>query len=275
MSFPLAAQVSDAAEHVRSVCARTPRVGLILGTGLGGFVDQIAVESALEYGDIPHFPRSTAMGHSGRWIHGTVGSVPLVAMQGRFHLYEGYSPWQITLPIRVMRELGATVLLVTNASGGLNPLYRSGDLMLMDDHINLMFANPLVGPNDDRWGPRFPDMSRPYDPALIERALAIARRRDILIHRGVYAALRGPTYETRAEYRMLRTLGADVVGMSTVPEVLVAVHAGMRVLGISVVTNICRPDQLAPTHGDEVIAAARGAATRLESLVRELLESPL
>jgi len=260
-------QVSAAAERIHQASSFSPKVGIILGTGLGHFVDHVEVRVEIPYDQIPHFPRSTAMGHQGRLVIGSANSVPLLVMQGRCHLYEGYSPQQITLPVRVMRELGVELLIVSNASGGLNPQFRSGDIMLIDDHINLMFDNPLFGVNDDRLGPRFPDMSSPYDPGLIELAMASARRHGFTAHRGVYAALSGPCYETRAEYRLLRKLGADVVGMSTVPEVIVAVHAGMRVMALSAVTNLCRPDQLDKTSGEEVVQTAQDAAPKMRDLV--------
>ena len=227
----LAPQISSAAEYVRSSWDQRPRVGVILGSGLGSYAQQVQTQAEIDYADIPHFPRSTAMGHKGQLVCGTVLDVPLIVMAGRFHRYEGYSHQQLTLPVRVMKQLGIDTLIVSNASGGVNPQYRSGDIMVLDDHINLMFGSPLIGINDDQLGPRFPDLCAPYDPQLIEQALEIARQNNFVAHRGVYAALTGPSYETRAEYRMLRTLGADVAGMSTVPEVLVAVHAGLRVSG--------------------------------------------
>ena len=193
-------------------------------------------------------------------------------MAGRFHCYEGYAYQQLTLPVRVMKQLGVDTLIVSNASGGVNPQYRSGDIMVLDDHINLMFGSPLIGINDDNLGPRFPDMCAPYDPELIERALEIARQHNFVAHRGVYCALTGPTYETRAEYRMLRTIGADVAGMSTVPEVLVAVHAGLRVLALSVVTNVCKPDTLTTTSGQEVVDVAQTAEPKMTAIVNGVIE---
>ncbi|HEV3341214.1 MAG TPA: purine-nucleoside phosphorylase, partial [Pirellulales bacterium] len=242
----LAAQISEAVGAVRQQWAAKARVGIILGTGLGSLAQQIETEARFGYESIPHFPRSTAIGHAGQLVCGQLQGLSIVAMEGRFHAYEGYSYQQITFPVRVMRALGAELLIVSNACGGMNPNYACGDIMVIDDHINLMGGNPLTGVNDERLGPRFPDMCRPYDRSLIERALEIGRRENFAVHRGVYVAVTGPNLETRAEYRFLRLIGADVVGMSTVPEVIVAVHAGMRTLGLSVVTDLCFPDALEP-----------------------------
>ncbi len=264
-------KIQDAAAAIRSQYATTPRAGLILGTGLGGFAEQIVVEAAVDYDAIPHFPQSTAISHRGRLVCGSLEGLPVVAMEGRFHQYEGYSLQQITLPVRVMKALGAELLMVSQAVGGMNPQYRSGDVMIIDDHINLMGDNPLIGINDDRLGPRFPDMSEPYSQDLIEVGLAIARREDFVAHRGVVVAVTGPNLETRAEYRFLRAIGADVVGMSTVPEVIVAVHAGMRVFGISVVTDMCLPDALKPAVVEEIIAVANEAQPKLAALMRGVL----
>lgn len=267
----LAPKISAAADFIRGQWETAPRVGIILGSGLGHYARQVDADVSIDYGDIPNFPQSTAMGHQGQLVCGRVHAVSVMVMAGRFHRYEGYRQQQLTLPVRVMKELGIDTLIVSNASGGVNPQYRSGDIMVLDDHINLMFGNPLMGLNDDRLGPRFPDMCAPYDPQLIERALEIARQHNFTAHRGVYAALTGPTYETRAEYRMLRKLGADVVGMSTVPEVLVAVHSGLRILALSVVTNVCQPDTLDATDGQEVVDAAAAAEPRMTTIVNETL----
>ena len=213
----LAAHIDEAVAAIRSHWQIEPRVGIILGTGLGGLVDEIESPQSLDYEHIPHFPRSTAISHAGRLVSGTLQGVPVVAMEGRFHAYEGYPLRQITFPVRVIKALGANLLIVSNACGGMNPHYRAGDIVVLDDHINLMGDNPLIGVNDDRLGPRFPDMSQPYDPELIDLALEIARRENFVAHRGVYVAVTGPNLETRAEYRFLRLIGADVVGMSTVP----------------------------------------------------------
>jgi purine-nucleoside phosphorylase len=267
----LAAQIEEAAATIRRSWSQPPRVGIILGTGIGPLVNEIVQEAAIDYESIPHFLRSTATGHRGRLVCGLLAGVPVMAMEGRHHPYEGYDMQQITLPVRVMRALGAQLLVVTNACGGMNPLYVRGDIMLIDDHINLMGGNPLVGINDDRLGPRFPDMSRPYDPVLIDRALAIARRENFVAHKGVFVAVLGPNLETRAEYRFLRLIGADVVGMSTVPEVIVAVHSGMRVLGCSIVTDICLPDALEPVDVAEIIAVANEAEPKVRKIITGVL----
>ena len=245
----------------------SPTVGIILGSGLGGVTASIADPVAIPYAEIPHFAASTAPEHAGRLVCGMLEGVPVVVMEGRMHAYEGYPLGQITLPVRVLKHLGASLLIVTNACGGLNPQFRTGDLMVIDDHINLMNDNPLVGINDERLGPRFPDMSAPYTPALIDAALAVARREDFVAHRGVYVAVTGPNLETRAEYRFLRGIGADVVGMSTVPEVIVAVHAGLKVLGVSVVTDMCLADALEAATLEKIIAVARGAEPKLRAIV--------
>ncbi|MCA9266491.1 MAG: purine-nucleoside phosphorylase [Planctomycetales bacterium] len=269
----LTTQIREAAESIRDCWTVTPRVGIILGSGLGDFADEIATEAVIPYASIPHFPQSTALGHKGQFVCGTLSKTPVMAMQGRFHLYEGYPPAAATLPVHVMKRLGIRTLIVSNASGGLNPMYGSGEIMLIEDHINMMFANPLIGSNDDQLGPRFPDMCSPYDPWLIEVAEQVARRSNFRVHRGVYAAMLGPTYETRAEYRFLRQIGADVVGMSTVPEVLAAVHAAIPVLAISVVTNLCRPDTLGETSGQEVVDVAQTAASQMRAIVCGIIDS--
>jgi purine-nucleoside phosphorylase len=263
----LAAQIAEAAAVIRREFPVQPQVGLILGTGLGGFVEHIDIQATLDYEAIPHFPASTAVGHRGRLVCGRLSGTPVVAMEGRFHAYEGYPLQQITLPVRVMKSLGIQLLIVTNAGGGLNPYFSCGDIMLIEDHINLMGVNPLIGINDDQLGPRFPDMSRPYDPALIARGLELARQADIDVHQGVFVAVMGPNLETRAEYRFLRMIGADVVGMSTVPEVIVAAHCGLRVAAFSVVTDVCLPDALQPVNVEEIIAVARRAEPNLRTLI--------
>lgn len=267
----LAAEIRAAVNHVRSIWTPPPRAGIILGSGLSGLAAAIEKQATIPYTAIPHFPTSTVMGHAGALVCGHVDGLPVVAMQGRFHLYEGHTAAQITLPIRVMKGLGIELLILSNASGGLNPQYEAGNLVVIDDHINLMFRNPLIGINDEQLGPRFPDMSRPYERVWIERVLQIARRRNITAHRGVYAAMSGPTYETRAEYRMLRRLGADVVGMSTVPETTVAVHTGIPVLALSIVANVCKPDLLEKTSGSEVVRAAQNAEPKLRQIVLDVL----
>lgn len=265
-------KIQDATAFIRKAWNKKPHAGVILGTGLGPLVQRIEVEATLEYEDIPHFPKSTATSHRGRLVCGNLCGLPIMAMEGRFHMYEGYALKQITLPVRVMKAMGAELLVVSNACGGLNPFYKTGDIMLIDDHINLMGDNPLIGINDDRLGPRFPDMCHPYDPNLIIAALKTARKHDIVAHQGVFVAVAGPNLETRAEYRFLRMIGADVVGMSTVPEVLVAVHAGMRCVGFSVITDMCLPDALEPADVQKIIAVANDAEPRLTTLVTGVLE---
>jgi purine-nucleoside phosphorylase len=267
----LSSQIAEAVEVIRGRWDSPAHAGIILGTGLGALSAEIETEARLEYGDIPHFPRSTAIGHAGFLVCGRLRGLPVVAMEGRFHAYEGYSYQQLTFPVRVMKALGARLLIVSNACGGMNPQYRKGDIMVMEDHINLMGGNPLIGVNDDQLGPRFPDMSAPYDAALIERALEIARRGDFVAHRGVYVAVTGPNLETRAEYRFLRQTGADAVGMSTVPEVLVAIHGGMRVLGLSVVTDMCLADALTEVSVAEILATAAAAEPKLRKIVLGVL----
>lgn len=267
----LASQIDSAALAILDAGIQPPKVGVILGTGLGQLADEIEQPIEIPFHAIPHFAASTALGHKGQLVCGQLCGEPVVAMQGRFHLYEGYSAQQVTLPVRVMKRIGIEKLIVSNASGGLNPVFESGDVMVIDDHINLMWQNPLLGVNDDELGPRFPDMSCPYSPKLSEIALSAARKAGFVCHRGVYAALSGPTYETRAEYRMLRTIGADVVGMSTIPEVIVANHAGITTLGLSVVTNVCRPDTLDTTDGHEVKMAAEKAESKMKRIVEAVI----
>ncbi len=264
-------QIEEAAATIRAKWDRQPHAGIILGTWLGSLVNEIECEASLDYEEIPHFPRSTAISHRGRLVCGTLRGLPVMAMEGRFHMYEGYSLKQITLPVRLMKALGAQLLVVSNACGGMNPYYRCGDIMVIEDHINLMGDNPLIGINDDRLGPRFPDMCEPYDLKLVERALQVARREDIVAHQGVFVAVAGPNLETRAEYRFLRAAGADVVGMSTVPEVIVAVHCGLRVVGFSIVTDMCLADALKPANVAEIIATANEAEPRLRKLVMGVL----
>jgi len=260
-------RVQDAVEAVRRRSALAPDVGIILGTGLGGLAREIAVETEVPYGDIPGFPLSTVETHAGKLLLGRLGGRTVVAMQGRFHRYEGYDLRQVTFPVRVLHALGARTLVVSNACGGMNPLWTPGNLVLISDHINLLGDNPLVGPNDDRLGPRFPDMSAPYDPELRALARDTALELGIVLREGVYVAVPGPNLETRAEYRMLRAIGADVVGMSTVPEVIVANHQGMRTLGISIITDQCLPDALEPAEIGRIIATATRAEPELTRLI--------
>ena len=244
-----------------------PKAGIILGTGLGPFVERIEIEAEIDYESIPHFPSSTATSHRGRLICGKIDGVSVVAMEGRIHLYEGHAAKIITLPVRVMRAMGAEWLIASNAVGGMNPNYQAGDIMVIEDHINLMNDNPLIGVNDDRLGPRFPDMSEPYSLKMVDVALAIARKTDFVAHKGVLVSVTGPNLETRAEYRFLRLIGADVVGMSVIPEVITAVHCGLQVVGFSVVTDMCLPDALKPAVVDEIIATANAAEPKLRALV--------
>ena len=264
--------VEEAAAAVRERFDRAPDVAVILGTGLGRLGAEIETAVAIDYADIPHFPLSTVESHAGRLLCGRLAGKAVIAMQGRFHRYEGYSLQQVTFPVRVLRALGARTLVVSNACGGMNPFWRAGDLMLIADHINLLGDNPLTGPNDDRLGPRFPDMSDAYDTRLRALAREVALARGIELREGVYVAVSGPNLETRAEYRFLRAIGADVVGMSTVPEVIVAVHAGMRVLGLSIITDMCLPDALEPATVEKIIAVANGAEPKLTRLVSGVLE---
>ena len=270
------AELYEQIQEVKATIAASwkgrPHVGIILGTGLGGLVEEIEVQAALAYGDIPHFPVSTAPGHAGRLVCGRLAGKNVAAMEGRFHFYEGYSLQQITLPVRVMKALGCDILIVSNACGGMNPQFAKGDLMMIEDHINLLGDNPLIGKNDERLGPRFPDMYCPYDRKLLALARRIALEEKIVLHQGVFVAVAGPNLETRAEYRLLRFIGADVVGMSTVPEVLVGVHAGMRNVGISVITDICLPDALGPVDIADIIATANAAEKKLRVLVRRLVQ---
>jgi purine-nucleoside phosphorylase len=272
MANELMAQIEAAVQAIRGRSTLQPRIGIILGTGLGGLAERIQVETSIPYEEIPGFPLSTVESHTGRLLLGTLGGKPVVAMQGRFHRYEGYTLQQATFPVRVMRALGADTLVVSNACGGMNPFWGPGDLVLITDHINLLGENPLTGPNVDTLGPRFPDMSAPYDAGLQALAVEIALERKIPLRRGVYVAVAGPNLETRAEYRMLRTMGADVVGMSTVPEVIVAVHGGMRVMGISIITDQCLPDALEPADITRIIATANAAEPGLTALVEGVVE---
>ena len=265
-------EVDRAVAAIRAQFSARPDVAIILGTGLGRLATEIEVAVTIDYPDIPGFPRSTVESHAGRLLCGTLGRKTVVAMQGRLHRYEGYSLRQVTFPIRVLKALGATSLIVSNACGGLDERWAAGDLMLIADHINLIGDNPLVGPNDDHVGPRFPDMSAPYDSRLRDLAREVAREKGILLREGVYVAVAGPNLETRAEYRLLRTIGADVVGMSTVPEVIVAIHAGMRVLGLSIITDMCIPDDLEPVNLERIVAVATGAEPKLTAVVRGVLD---
>lgn len=249
-----------------------PEYLLILGTGLGQLAEEIDVTISIDYDQIPHFPVSTVESHHGRLLFGLLGGKPVVAMQGRFHYYEGYTMQEIVFPVRVARNLGVQTLIVSNACGGLNPNFKRGDIMLINDHINFLGDNPLIGPNDDELGPRFPDMSEPYTERLIETAENVALDLSIKMHKGVYLAVSGPMLETKSEYRYMRQLGADVVGMSTVPEVISAVHMGLEVLGISVITDECFPDALEPVSLDDVLEAAGMAEPKMTQVIIGVLE---
>lgn len=267
----LSARIAESARVLRERGFPRPAVGMVLGTGLGGLGEALESPRAAAYEEIPHFRRSTVESHAGRLLTGRLAGVSVVAMQGRFHMYEGYSLADVTFPVRVMRALGADVLILTNAAGGLNPLFARGDLMLVDDHINLMGDNPLRGPNEDELGPRFPDMSEPYDRRLLDLAERAGLEERIVLRRGVLAALSGPALETRAEYRFLRLAGADAVTMSSVPEAIVGNHAGMRVLGISVLTDMCLPDALEPVSVPEILRVASEAGPRLARVITAVL----
>jgi len=264
--------IDEAAEFLKRQCPLQPTVGLLTGTGLGASVDTMTIAHAIDYSDIPHFPVSTVDSHKGRLLIGHIQGRTIIVFQGRFHLYEGYSPQEVVFPVRVMQAMGTRTLIVTNAAGGLNPSFAPGDIMLMSDHINLTGENPLVGPNEPSWGLRFPDMSRVYDPTLAEQAQNAARAMGMSLQKGVYAGLKGPSLETPAEIRFLVTIGADAVGLSTVQEVIAAVHADMRILGLSVITNINHPDRPVPATLDDIITVADQAAPRLARLINRLLE---
>ncbi|MFD2574647.1 purine-nucleoside phosphorylase [Spirosoma soli] len=265
-------KIQQATQFIQSKTSLVPQIGIILGTGLDALADDIRIETTLLYETIPHFPVSTVEFHSGKLLLGTLTDKPVLVMQGRFHYYEGYSMQQVTFPVRVMRALGVQTLLVSNAAGGMNPAFQLSDLMLIDDHISLLLpANPLVGPHLPEFGDRFPDMSEPYSHKLIDLALNLAAELGITLQRGVYVSATGPQLETRAEYRMLRQWGADAVGMSTVPEVIVANQMGMTVFGVSVITDMCLPDTLEKANINKIIAAAKKAEPNLTALIRAMI----
>lgn len=272
MSSALRTQIEETLRFLRTKTAATPAIGLILGTGLGALAREIQAEVVIDYSDIPNFPVSTVESHHGKLIVGTLAGKSVVAMQGRFHFYEGYTMQQITFPVRVMKFLGVGTLLISNAAGALNTSFGRGDIMLMTDHINLLGDNPLIGPNDDSLGPRFPDMSEPYSRDLIAMATKIADELKIRVQKGVYAAMQGPNLETRAEYRFLQMIGADAVGMSTVPEDIVAIHMGMKVFGVSILTDECFPDTLKPITLEEVIAVANRAEPKMTAILKEMVK---
>jgi purine-nucleoside phosphorylase len=265
-------KIDEAVAFLRTRTDSAPSIGIILGTGLGGLAKEMTQEKVVDYGDIPHFPLSTVESHHGKLIFGTLGGKKVVAMQGRFHYYEGYSMQQVTFPVRVMKFLGVQTLLISNAAGGMNPQFRKGAVMIITDHINLLGDNPLIGPNDDSLGPRFPDMSEPYSRDLITLAEQVALDLKIRTERGIFVAVPGPNLETRAEYRFLRFIGADAVGMSTVPENIVAIHMGIRVLGMSIITDECFPDALQPANVEEIIAVASGTEPKLTAIMKGVVQ---
>jgi purine-nucleoside phosphorylase len=262
-------QIQESVKKIRKTTQAVPKVGIVLGTGLGALANEIKDTTIIPYGKIPHFPLSTVETHAGELVFGKLGNTPVVAMKGRFHRYEGYTLQQVTFPVRVMKALGIKYLLVSNACGGMNPKYNPSDLMIIEDHVNLMGDNPLIGKNDDRLGPRWPDMIEPYSKELIALVENIAKEKKISLQKGVYVAVTGPNLETRAEYRWLTNF-ADVVGMSTVPEVIVGVHSGLKVLGISVVTDKCVADTLEPADIQKIIKHAQEAEPNLTVLMKEV-----
>jgi purine-nucleoside phosphorylase len=264
--------IDAAAGFLRERTDFKPEFGIILGTGLGGFAEEIDAELSVPFDEIPGFVNSTATSHAGNLVLGVLGGRRVMAMQGRVHFYEGYSMQEITLPVRVMRAMGCHSLVMSNAVGGMNPQWDAGEIVVVTDHINLMGDNPLIGPNDDELGPRFPDMSEPYDRVYVDRLVQISRELGAPVHKGVFVAVAGPNLETAAEYRMLRGMGTDIVGMSLVPENLVAVHGGMRVLALSVITDRCLPDALKPADVAEIISVANAAEPMLRKLVVRFLE---
>jgi purine-nucleoside phosphorylase len=267
----LGSQIQKAVDAIRAKTKFEAETGIILGTGLGAIAVEIEAADVVPYEEIPGFAKPTIFAHEGKLLFGKLGGRPVIAMQGRFHYYEGFTPAQVTFPVRVLKALGVRTLIVSNAAGGVNKFFRAGDLMIIDDQINLMGFNPLVGSNDEKLGPRFPDMSEPYDRELIRRAEAIALEEGIRAHRGVYVGVTGPNLETSAEYRMFINIGADAVGMSTVPEVIVAKHSGLRVFGISVITDLCIPDTLKPAIIEDIIKIATEAEPKLTKLIIRLV----
>lgn len=267
-------KIEETFKFIKDELKEIPKVdiAIILGTGLGNLADKIKQKRNIEYWKVPHFPVSTVKGHKGELVFGRIGDKNVVAMEGRFHYYEGYALSDVTYPVRVVKALGAKILIVSNAAGGMNPGYKAGDLMAISDHINFTGVNPLIGPNDESLGPRFPDFCDLYDPELIELAGEIAKEENIRLHKGVYIGVSGPNLETRAEYKFFQMIGADAVGMSTVPEVIVARHAGLRVFGASVITDVCLPESLKPCNIDEIIKTANEAEPKLTKLIYALIE---
>lgn len=266
-------KVNETVSYISNRTGFRPEIGIILGSGLGGLTDHIEIEHTIPYSDIPNFPVSTVKGHGSNLIMGNLAGKKVVAMQGRFHFYEGYSMEQVGFPVRVLKHLGIDKLILSNASGGVNPDYKVGDLMILDDHINLMGVNPLIGPNVDEWGLRFPDMSAPFDKGMIKKGLEIAARHKFRCHSGVYAAVTGPCFETRAEYKYIRTIGADAVGMSTVPEVITARHMNLTCFAISIITDLGGSDEPEVITHEEVLRVAGEAEIKMTTLLMELLGS--
>ncbi len=264
-------KIKETVEYLKSNTKIQPEVGIILGTGLGGLVNEIEIEDSISYTDIPHFPVSTVEGHKGRLIFGTIGGVQVMAMQGRFHYYEGYSMEMVTYPVRVMKLFGVESLFVSNASGGMNPTFEIGDIMVINDHINMFDTNPLIGKNYDELGPRFPDMSETYDKDLIKKAFEIGERLDIKLQQGIYLGTTGPTLETPAEYKMFHILGGDTVGMSTVPEIIVAHHMDMRCFGISIITDLGVPGKIVEISHEEIQLVAAAAEPKMTQIIKELV----
>lgn len=268
----IAQQLAETSDFIRGRIKHAPHIGLLTGTGLGESAESMSIETTIRYQDIPHFPISTVQSHIGRMLSGKMNGCPVIAMQGRFHLYEGYTPLEVTFPIRVMQQLGVKILIVSNAAGGLNPEFNPGDIMLITDHINLTGTNPLIGPNVDSWGIRFPDMTRAYDKTLIAAAERVAKAAGKSLQKGVYAGLTGPSLETPSEVKFLQTIGAEAVGFSTVQEVIAAVHSGMRVLGLSTITNVHNPEDPVPAAVEDIIEVARGATPLLETIMKGVTE---
>jgi purine-nucleoside phosphorylase len=267
-------KINEATAYIqKKIKVKAVTHGIILGTGLGGFSSQIKDKKTLSFDEIPHFCKSTAISHTGQLVIGKIKNKTVVAMEGRLHFYEGYSMEEVTFPVRVMKALGVKILYISNACGGMNPQYSLGQIMFIEDHINFMGVNPLIGKNDDRLGSRFPDMIEPYSQEHIKKGREIALKNGIHTQKGVYVAVSGPNLETRAEYRFLKMMGADVVGMSTVPEVIVAVHAGIKVVGLSIVTDICLPDALKPVSIPEILSVAGKAAPQLNLIVKSMIET--
>jgi purine-nucleoside phosphorylase len=263
----------ETAGYLKYRIKKLPEIGILTGTGLGEITESVDISVSFAYENIPHFPISTVESHTGRLLFGSLQNKQIIAMQGRFHLYEGYSPLDVTFPIRVMQELGVKILIISNAAGGLNPEFNAGDIMIITDHINLTGSNPLIGPNEDSWGIRFPDMIQAYNNKFVMLAENAGKKAGIKLQKGVYAGLKGPSLETPAEVRFLKTIGAEAVGFSTVQEVIAAIHGGMKVLGLSTITNINDPDAPVPATIEEIIAVAKGAAFRLETIIRYVVEN--